>query len=79
MPQKYINQVQVQMFATGIRQAEIVVYLMEESDYKNFFRPIDPARVLRIPVPYDEAWINTKYLPKLKTLVDCLKRGVRPL
>lgn len=79
MPQKYINQVQVQMFATGIRQAEIVVYLMQEEDYKNFFRPIDPTRVLRIPVAYDEAWINTKYLPKLKVLVDCLKRGVRPL
>ena len=78
MPQKYINQVQVQMFATGIHRAEIVVYLMEEADYKNFFRPIDPKRVLRVPVVYDEVWINTKYLPKLNRLAGCLRSGILP-
>lgn len=78
MPKKYINQVQVQMFATGIRRAEIVVYSLEEADYLNFFRPIDPNRVQRFTITYDEAWINTKFLPRLRVLVDCLKRGVMP-
>ena len=78
LPPRYINQVQVQMFASDIRQAEIVAYGLEEADYNNFFRPIDPNRLQRHRINYDPAWINTKYLPKLKILGDCLKRGVLP-
>ena len=78
LPPRYINQVQVQMFASGIHQAEVVAYGLEEEDYNNFFRPIDPNRLQRFHINYDPAWINTKYLPKLKVLVDCLKRGVLP-
>lgn len=78
MPQKYINQVQVQMFATGIRRAEIIVYALEEKDYKNFFRAIDSTRIRRFPIEYDEGWIQTVFLPKLQRLAECLKAGKIP-
>lgn len=77
-PQKYINQVQVQMFASGIYRADIVAYGLEEADYDNFLRPIDPGRLQEIPVAYDQKWVETVYLPKHMILCDCLKRGVFP-
>lgn len=77
-PQKYINQVQVQMFGSKILGADIVAYGLEESDYDNFFRDIDPRRLQQIPVAYDQKWIDTVYLPKHMILCDCLKRGVFP-
>lgn len=77
MPQKYINQVQVQMFSF-VREADIVTYGLEEADYDNFFRDIDPERLKEYPVAYDQKWVETVYLPKLKILSDCLKRGVFP-
>lgn len=78
MPQKYINQVQVQMFATGIHKAKIVVYGLEEADYNNFFRPIDKSRLQVFEIEYNPKWIQTVYLPRLLILVDCLKKGVFP-
>ena len=78
VPQKYINQVQVQMFASGIHEADIVAYGLEEADYDNFLRELDPRRLQEIPVRYDPNWIETAYLPKLRILTDCLKRGVFP-
>lgn len=78
MPKKYLNQVQVQMFGSGIHQANIVVYALNSEDYDNFFRPIDPKRRRVIPVAYDPEWIQKVYLPKHMILVDCLKRGVMP-
>lgn len=77
-PQKYINQVQVQMFGSGIHEADIVAYGLQEADYDNFFREIDPKRRQEIPVVYDPKWIETVYLPRLQILADCLKRGVFP-
>lgn len=78
MPKKYINQVQVQMFASGIHKAKIVVYALEEADYKNFFRPIDKERRKEFDVVYDEKWISEGYLPKLRILAECLKKGQFP-
>jgi hypothetical protein len=78
MPRKYINQVQVQMFATGIHRAKIVVYGLEEADYNNFFRPIDKSRLQVFEITYDPHWIEAVYLPKLRVLVDCLKKGIFP-
>ena len=77
-PQKYKNQVQVQMFASRIYGADIVAYGLEEADYDNFFREIDPERLQEIPVEYDPKWVETVYLPKHIILADCLKRGVFP-
>ena len=77
-PQKYINQVQVQMFASQIHEADIVAYGLEPADYQNYLREIDPRRLQQIPVRYDPQWIETVYLPKLRTLAEALKRGVFP-
>ena len=77
-PPKYINQVQVQMFASNIHEADIVAYGLEPEDYKNYLRDLDPRRLQEIPVQYDPNWIETVYLPKLRILADCLKRGVFP-
>ena len=77
-PQKYINQVQVQMFASNIHEADIVAYGLEPEDYKNYLRDLDPRRLQEFPVIYDLNWLETVYLPKLRILADCLKRGVFP-
>jgi hypothetical protein len=77
-PQKYINQVQVQMFGSKIFGADIVAYGLEEADYNNFLRELDPSRLQQIPVVYDPKWMETVYLPKHMILCDCLKRGVFP-
>ena len=78
VPQKYINQVQVQMYASGIHEADIVAYGLEEADYDNFLRDLDPRRLQEHPIIYDPNWIESVYLPKLRILADCLKRGVFP-
>ena len=77
-PQKYINQVQVQMFGSKIFGADIVAYGLEPEDYKNYLRELDLRRLQQIPVAYDPRWIETVYLPKHMILADCLKRGVFP-
>lgn len=77
-PTKYWNQVQVQMFCSRIYGADIVAYGLEDADYINFFRDIDPLRRQEIPVAYDQRWIETVYLPKHLILVDCLKKGIMP-
>lgn len=77
-PKHYVQQVQVQMFASGIREAEIVAYAMQEADYQNFLREIDPRRLREIPVPYDPRFIDSVYLPRLRILSECLKRGAFP-
>ena len=78
MPKKYINQVQVQMFAFGIHKAKIVVYGLTEDDYDNYFNPIDPLRRDEVQLIYDERWINEVYLPKITYLAKCLKEGRFP-
>lgn len=77
-PQKYINQVQVQMFASKIYGADIVAYGLEPADYSNYLRGVDPHRLQQIPVTYNPKWINEVYLPKHCILADCLRRGVFP-
>ena len=77
-PKKYIEQVQVQMFGSSIHDAEIAAYGLEPADYKNYLRDLDPRRLQEIPVIYDLKWLETVYLPKLRILADCLKRGVFP-
>lgn len=77
-PKKYIDQVEVQMFASSIHDAEIDAYGLVPEDYKNYLRDLDPSRLQAIPVAYDPKWIESVYLPKLRILADCLKRGVFP-
>ena len=82
-PAKYTNQTHVQVFGArmsgvDILGSDIVAYGLEEADYDNFLRPIDPQRLQEIPVEYDRKWIEEVYLPKHMILCDCLKRGVFP-
>ena len=78
VPKKHINQVQVQMFATGYRKAEIIAYGLKYDEYDNYFKEIDKSRLTRIKVPYNEAWINGVYLPRLLYCADCLNEGRFP-
>lgn len=78
----YWQQVQVQMYAKNQADdftpvAHIVAYGLREEDYKNFFNEIDPARLTRHYVEYDQGFIE-KYLPRLEYLRDCLKAGRWP-
>lgn len=75
---KYREQVQVQMFASGIRRAKIIAYGLEKGDYDNYFHPIDKKRRYEFNVEYDKEWIDSVFLPRLKILADCLKKGVFP-
>jgi hypothetical protein len=79
LPKKYVQQVQVQMFASGLRKAKIIAYGLTEADYDNFFHPIVPERRSEFIIEYDEKWINEVYLPKLKYLAECLKEGRFPI
>lgn len=78
LPKKYINQVNVQMFAFKWKVADIVAYGLSEYDYRNYFNPIDTERLSFHPVEYDEAWINNIYLPRLEYYAECLRKGVMP-
>ncbi len=77
MPKKYIQQVQVQMFATGWKKAKIIVYRLTDDDYNNFFNEIDESRLQEFDIHYDEEFIN-QYLPRLKYFAECLERGIFP-
>ena len=78
LSKKYKEQVQVQMFASGLRKAKIIAYGLKEEDYDNYFKPIDPERRSEFVIEYDEKWINTIFLPKLKHLAKCLIEGRFP-
>ena len=73
----YWMQAQVEMFATG-KPLEIIAYRMEPEDYRNFYREIDLDRITRHPVEIDEQWLRESYLPRLKYLARCLRRGEFP-
>lgn len=77
-PKKYLQQVWVQMYATGFRKAYIVSYGLLEEDYRNYYRDIDNERLQLIPVEYNEVWIAEVFLPRLQYLADCLKNGRFP-
>ena len=71
------QQVQVQMYASG-KKARIVAYKLDPDDYKNYFNPIDPMRLASHEIEYDREWLESKFLPRLRYLSACLKRGVFP-
>jgi hypothetical protein len=74
----YLEQVEVQMYASNIHKAEIDAYGLLPEDYNNYFHDIDLDRLIRLEVEYDEEWINNIYLPKLKYLEKCLEDGKFP-
>ena len=77
-PKSYFEQVWVQMYASGIKEAEIVSYGLTEADYDNYLADIDLGRRKETQIPYNEEWIESVFLPKLKILSECLEKGVIP-
>lgn len=75
---RYREQVIVQMYASGIKRAYIVSYGLENEDYYNFYRDIDPSRLEFHKIEYDEKFINDIYLPRFNYLSECLDKGVFP-
>lgn len=75
---QYRNQVNVQMYVSGIHDAFIVSYGLVEEDYKNFYNEIDPNRRQLWRVEYDEDWITNKFLPRYECLAKCLDEGGYP-
>ena len=73
----YMRQVQVEMYALGVQQAEIVAYALEPEDYRNFFRDIDPKRISPHPISYDPVFI-AKYEKRMLYLCKCLEDGTFP-
>ncbi len=74
----YINQVQVQMYVSGIYSAEIDAYGLLESDYKNYFNEIDLDRLSKHEIEYDKDFINNTYLLRITYLTYCLEKGKFP-
>ena len=73
----YLRQVQVEMYALGVRKAEIVAYALEPADYKNFYREIDPKRISRHKIKYDKRFI-AEYEKRMLYLCECLETGKFP-
>ena len=74
----YRRQVNVEMYALGVREAVIVAYGLEPADYNNYFREIDKERLTFHPIEYDESFI-AKYVPRMEYLCKCLERGKFPI
>lgn len=74
----YWQQAQVEMFAAR-KPLVINAYRVTEEEYRNYFLPIDPERLTEHPIAYDAAWVKEQYLPRLKILAQCLRKGVFPL
>lgn len=77
VPKNYREQVNVQMFVTGIKTAYIVSYGLTEGDYANYFNEIDKDRIEYHKIDYDDEFIS-RYLERLKYLCECLEKGVMP-
>lgn len=73
----YWQQAQVEMFATG-KSLDIVSYRLTPEDYENWFLPIDEDRLKENQIEYDSRWVYDEYLPRLRYLSQCLKRGAWP-
>ena len=74
----YVEQVEVQMYASDIHKAYIDAYGLLNKEYDNYFLKIDKERLITIEINYDEKWINDTYLPRLKYLEKCLISGRFP-
>lgn len=82
IPRQYIDQVNVQMYATGLRKAYLVFYRVTKEDYEavenDTILDIDATRFYTYKVDYNESWIKDVYLPRLKYLAECLRNNTEP-
>lgn len=73
----YWQQAQVEMFMKK-KKLFIVSYGLLEEDYLNYFKEVDIKRLDIQEVEYDEKFIKEEYLPKLRYLAYCLRKGILP-
>lgn len=73
----YRMQVNVEMYALGVKEACIVAYGLLPKDYINYFREIDTERLSFHPIQYDEEFIE-KYKTRLLYLSECMEKGIFP-
>ena len=73
----YWQQAQVESFAAH-KPVDIVSYHVTAEDYRNWFLPIEDARMQIHAVEYDAAGIDEAYLPRLRYLAHCLTDGRWP-
>lgn len=73
----YRMQVNVEMYASGIRSACIVAYALEEADYRNYYRDIDRFRLTYHEIEYDHEFIQ-RYERRMLYLSKCLDEGIFP-
>lgn len=82
VPLRYWQQAQVLMFALRRpwrKRCTLFAYQLESKDYAAPYYPeIDLKRITTHEINYDPEWIKHEYLPRLKYLAWCLKRGVWP-
>lgn len=78
IPLKYKRQIWVQQFATKTKLSHLIAYGLNAEDYENYFLPIDKNRLLDFEIQINESFLS-EYLPKLKYLSFCLKKGKIPL
>lgn len=74
VPKNYWQQCQVLMWKTRRKMAKLYAYKMEEEDYLNPYIPtIDTKRLSKFEIPYDAAFIESQYLPRVRYLAKCLR------
>lgn len=71
------QQVQVEMFASCMAKARIIVYRLEEDDYEQD-NEVDLDRLSDFPVVYDEEWVSREYLPRFNYLIWCFNSDILP-
>ena len=79
VPQGYWMQCQVLMHTLHRKHCQLWLYVLEEGDYLHpYFASIDQERLHCFAIEYDRDWVKTQYLPRLKYLARCLRKGVYP-
>lgn len=78
VPKSYVEQVQAQMYGSGIKSACIVAYGLIKEDYENYFNEIDKTRLSFHEIEYNAEFIKEIYEPRLKYLEYCLINGLMP-
>lgn len=73
----YRMQVNVEMYAFNIHEAEIVAYALLSEDYNNYYRDIDSDRLSHHQILYDEEFI-CRYERRMLYLSDCIEKGTFP-
>lgn len=79
VPLNYWRQCQTLMFALKKHKCELWAYELTDFDYDAPYYPIiDEKRLKKFEIEYDESFIQNEYLPRLRYLSKCLKRGLFP-